>query len=455
MAEPIILEEIGRTGLNQSGGYIYEDNTPEWKGLFKTRTIRRMLTNAICGAILFAVEMLIRQTEFTVKSASEENKDKEAADFIDSCHSDMSTAWPDLVAEILTMLPWGWSWFEECYKERRGDNPGTYKDSSGVEKQLPQSNFNDGKIGWRKWAIRSQESLLRWQFDDEGGISALVQLPPPDFKTRVIPIEKSLLFRTTVHKGNPEGESIFRRGYEAYYYMKNIARIEAIGIERDLAGIPELWVPPNIANPKTDDDRAAKAAWIKVGQNVRNDEQACLMFPLVYDNNHNKLYDFKLSGTNSRRLIDTSTVIDRYKHDLLITTLSDFLILGAGSSGRGSYALSADKTELFSTVIGAWMDSICGVVNRHAIPRLLKLNGYSTERVPTLEHGKIDQIDLASFGTFIVNAAQAGIVFTDEQVNYILQQVDDSFPVNEIVSQPTAPQAKPLVQPVPSNPNEA
>lgn len=426
MAEPI-LEEIGRTGLIQYGGYIYEETLPEWRGYFKTRTIKKMLCNAICGAILFSVEMLIRQVSFSVKPASDDNADKEAADFIEQCRQDMSISWPDLMAEILTMLPWGWSWFEECYKERRGDSPGVYQDSQGVERQLPQSKYNDGKIGWRKWAIRSQDSLLNWQFDDEGGIQALVQIPPPDFATRVIPIEKSLLFRTTVHKGNPEGESIFRRAYEAYYYMKNIARIEAIGVERDLAGLPVFWLPLDVMNGTTDTQTQAKEAYKAIGKSIRQDEQACLLLPLVYDSRGNKQYDFELAGTKGTRLFNTGEIIDRYKHDILITTLADFLILGA-SGGKGSYALSADKTEIFSVALGAWLDSICAVGNRNAIPRLLKLNGYKTSKVPTLEHGKVEALDLQSFGQFIANAAKAGIIFTDEQANYILKQVDDAFP---------------------------
>jgi hypothetical protein len=428
--QPIILEEIGRTGLNQQSGYIYEDNTPEWKGLFKNRTIRRMLTNSTCGAILFSIEMLIRQVSFKVKPASDDNKDKEAASFIEGCRDDMSISWPDLTAEILTMLPWGWSWFEECYKERRGNSPGVYKDSLGVERSLPASKYNDGKIGWRKWAIRSQESLLTWKFDDEGGVQALNQLPPPDFVTRTIPIEKSLLFRTTVHKGNPEGESIFRRAWESYYYMTNIARIEAIGVERDLAGLPEFWLPSNIVNPTTDADRAANAAWKAVGRSIRNDEEACLLLPLVYDQNNNKLYDFKLSGTNGTRLFDTDKITQRYKHEILMTSLADFLMLGAQQVG--SYALSADKTELFSVALKAWLDSICGVINRHAIPRLLRLNGYPTEKVPELVAGKVEQIDLKTMLALVSELGKLNLVLTDEQVNYILKLVDDGFPVKEV-----------------------
>jgi hypothetical protein len=56
------------------------------------------------------------------------------------------------------------------------------------------------------------------------------------------------LFRTTVHKGSPEGRSLLRSSYVDWVYKKNFATTEAIGIERHLAGYPVMWVPANVIN---------------------------------------------------------------------------------------------------------------------------------------------------------------------------------------------------------------
>jgi hypothetical protein len=425
--KPVLLEEIGRTGLNQSSGYIYEEYQPEWKGYFKSRTIKRMLHNSTCGAILFAIDMLLRQVTFTAKPASDDNKDREAADFIEGCRNDMSTSWPDLISEIQSFLPWGWDYHEIVYKERRGDNPGVYKDGRGIERSLPISKFNDGKIGWRKWATRSQDSLDHWEFDDEGGVSALVQSPPPDYQTRTIPIDKALLFRTAVNKGNPEGESIFRRAWQSYYFLTHISRIEAIGIEREFTGFPVFWVPPNIINGTSDEDVRANAAFKNIGKNIKSDEEACLLMPLVYDQNGNKLYDFELAASKGQRLFDTDKPITRYKHEILMSSMADFLLLGAQQVG--SYALSADKTEMFSVALTAYLDSMCGVINRHGIPRLLRLNSMPGQAV--LEHGKVEQIDLKTLLALVSELGKLNLVFNDEQVNYILKMIDDGFPLIE------------------------
>ena len=76
--------------------------------------------------------------------ASKSAKDKKAAAFVESCMMDMSTAWPDVVSEIMSMLTHGWSYHEVVYKRRQGDNRDLSK----------RSKHDDGKIGWRKMPIR-------------------------------------------------------------------------------------------------------------------------------------------------------------------------------------------------------------------------------------------------------------------------------------------------------------
>ena len=61
-----------------------------------------------------------------------------------------------------------------------------------------------------------------------------------------IPRAKCLLFRPTAYKSNPEGRSILRTAYRPWYNLTQIENIEGIGIERDLAGLPVVKVPPEV-----------------------------------------------------------------------------------------------------------------------------------------------------------------------------------------------------------------
>ena len=221
-------DEIGRIGQKRYAGTFYEEFLRELRGKKGIETYREMAENDdTIGAILFAVEMLIRQASWTVEPGGGTAKDKEAAQFVEECMNDMQDTWTDTISEILSFLTYGWSFHEIVYKRRMGR----------TRNIKTHSKYNDGLIGWRKLPIRAQETLYQWEYDDEDNLVAMTQLPPPDYGLITIPIEKAMLFRTKSRKGNPEGRSILRNAYRSWYFKRRIQEYEGIGIELSLIHI--------------------------------------------------------------------------------------------------------------------------------------------------------------------------------------------------------------------------
>lgn len=389
------LTELGTTGLKRWGGYVGEEWLTDLQGIKGIKVYQQMSDDdPIVGAFLFAIKMLCRKVTWRVDRVSSGLVDQEAADFLNSCLGDMSASLHDTITEILSFLVFGWSYHEIVYKRRQGDNRDPSK----------RSKYDDGRYGWRKLPTRSQSSLLEWDFDDEGGVQGMWQLPPPDYQRRYIPIERALLFRTESAKGSPEGRSILRNAYRPWKYKKNIEIIEGIGIERDLAGLPVAWVPPNIISDK--EEVQTLNAFKALVTNIRRDEQEGIVMPLVYDENGNKLYDLTLLSTGGRRQFETGDIIQRYDSRIAQSVLADFILLG--SQRVGSFALAASKTGIFTLALAAFLDEIEEVFNTHAIPRLFKLNGMSLKALPQLKHGDIEDVDLAELGDFISKLSGAG-----------------------------------------------
>jgi len=404
--------ELGSTGLRRWGGRVYEEFLPQLSGAKAVKVYREMSTNdPVIGAILFVVKMLIRSVEWTVEPADEDDSSLEAAEFLQTCLDDMSLSWEDTISDILSFLIYGWSLVEIVYKRRLGSNRDPSKNS----------RYNDGKIGWRKLSIRAQETLARWEFDEEGGLQAFVQRPPPDYKTRIIPISKALLFRTDTSRGNPEGISILRNAYRPWYFKKQIEEIEGIGIERDLAGIPVVWAPAEVVNPTTAGDRAARSAYLSLITNIRRDKQEGVLMPLVYDEHGNKLYDLTLLSTGGRRQFDTSGIVERYSRQIAMTVLADFILLG--HEKVGSFALSESKTNLFVTALQAWLSSIAGVFNRYAIPRLWEVNGWKMDNLPRLTFGETEGPSLGELVQMVSQLAQVGIIAPDDTLEAHLRRL--------------------------------
>jgi len=209
----VTMGELGLTGLNRYGGAVREEFVAELKGKKAYKAYREMSDNdPVISAILFAIEQLVRGADWSVEAAEDDEANKRAAEFLEQCMHDMSHSWESLIAEIISFLRFGWSYFEICWKARQGrDVEQTMEDPNPAT-----SKYNDGLIGIRKIPIRSQDTLHGWSFDDSGGIRGMTQVAPPRFTPTFIPISKALLFRTTESKGNPEGRSMLRGAYRCY-----------------------------------------------------------------------------------------------------------------------------------------------------------------------------------------------------------------------------------------------
>lgn len=393
--------ELGTTGLKRASGYIDEEFLPQLRGRKSVQVFKEMSENdPLVGALLFSIDRLLRNVEWTVKPGGKTAQDARAAEFVEQCMNDMDEPWSNFIGEVLTMLPYGWSWHEVVYKKRGGQwnkNP------------KMRSKFSDDLIGWRKMPIRSQETLLRWVFDSAGETQAMVQLAPPFYKTTVLPMERSLLFRYKTNKGNPEGMSMLRNAYRPWYMKKRLEEFEAVGIERDLAGLPVVKVPAEMlrAKPGTEQAKAVQA-FKQMVKSVRRDEQEGIVFPMAYDQDTKQpLYSFELMGGGGGRQFNTDAIIKRYEERILMTVLADFILVGHQSVG--SYSLHTDKTGIFRTSLNSIAETIADVLNRYALPRLFMVNGWKPEHLPTIVPTDVDSPDIAQLGQFMQSMAGTGV----------------------------------------------
>lgn len=404
-----MAKEIGRIGQKRYGGTFYEEFLPELRGSKGAEVYREMADNDdTVGAILFAIKMLIRHTQWNVEPGGDTPKDKEAAEFVEQCMEDMQMTWTDTISEILSFLPYGWSFHEIVYKRRMGK----------TRSPKTKSKYSDGLIGWRKLPIRAQETLYQWEYDNEDNLLGMTQMPPPDFGLITIPMNKAMLFRTESIKDNPEGRSILRNAYRSWYFKRRIQEIEAIGIERDLAGLPVIYGPEELWDPENEEMESIYATLIKMVKGLRRDELEGLVLP------GGDTYKAELLSTGGSRQFDTNAIIARYDTRIAMTVLMDFLMLGHDKVG--SFALSSDKTELFSVAIGSFLDVICETFNSQGIPPLIDINGSHFDGItdyPFLSHGDIEDADIQKMGTFIKDMVGIGVLIPDDALEDYVREL--------------------------------
>jgi phage gp29-like protein len=403
------MAEIGRIGQQRYGGIFYEEFLSELQGSRGMKAYREMADNDdTVGAIMFAIKMLIRHVSWNVEPGGDSAKDREAAEFVESCMYDMQCTWTDTISEILSFLVYGWSFHEIVYKRRMGK----------TRNHRTNSKYSDSLIGWQKLPVRSQDTLYQWEYDSKDNLMGMTQMPPPDFGLFTIPIQKALLFRTESAKDNPEGRSILRNAYRPWYFKRRIQEIEAIGIERDLAGLPVFHAEDGIDIWNVDDPEMVRlyTMMLKMVKNIRRDEYEGLVLP------HG--FEFELVSTGGTRQFDTNAIINRYDTKIAQTVLADFIMLG--HEKVGSFALSSDKTELFSVAISSFLDIICETFNSQGIPTLIDMNGNHFEGItdyPEMRHGDIEEKDIQKVGQYIRDMVGIGILVPDDGLEDYVREI--------------------------------
>jgi hypothetical protein len=412
------LVEIGGSGLKQSGGYIQEEFVQALRGQRGAKTYTEMGVNCTTvGMALLRLECTLNKTTWRVDPS--DMHDPEAVDiarFVEECRQDMGSSWADTLSEVYTFLQYGYAPMEIVYKMRKG------------QKGDQRSKFTDGKVGWSKFALRAQESVTRWEFDEKAGgeIKAMYQQPPPEFVECVIPMERLLLFRTKKHKNNPEGHSLLRAAFYPYRFWKGFTEQAAIGAERDLGGIPVGIVPSFALMPDAPPEmKAAAQAMQKVVENLRIHEQASAVIAGDCDPVTGKpLFELRLLQSGGAKQVDVLSLIKHCELQIALAILSDDALIG--HEGSGSFALAQVSGDTMKGMLESFLDRIADTVNREAIPRLLELNGMPLEKAPALKHSGISKRDTLRLVQMLKTMADAGeVVFPDEKLARYLFSLED------------------------------
>ena len=398
---------LGVAGDNTHNGQIRADEfLPELRGKKAVRKYREMRDNdSTIGAVMYSVEQILRDVNLDVKPANDSPEALAEAEFVKSVLHDMDHTLDDHVAEALSFLSYGFAWFEIVYKRRVGPYERSDK---------KRSKFTDGRMGVRKIAARAPWTINRFDVDRQtGDVLGIEQSVGNAMNKNYIPTNKSLYYRTTSLNGDPSGRSILRNAYTSYEYLNNLQAIEAIAVERELAGIPVARIP---AEYLSGDASAAQASFVNGLQTILRDvkfnEQGYIILPSdTYPDKDGaptniRLVDVELMSSNGSRNIDINPIISRYQHDIARSVLSEFLLLG--SSG-GSYALSKSKTDLFLRALESYVQAIVDVLNKQLVESLWQLNGLSYDLMPTIVAGDVAPHDLREIASFLRNLNGAGI----------------------------------------------
>lgn len=372
--------QISISGPNRVGGLIFDEFLPELRFPQGTRIYNEMRKNSpIIGGFLRAIEAAFRSTQYVAIPYDNSKVGLDRATFLNQCINDMERCWADVLSDILTFLPFGFSAMEMVYKQRRGHG--------GVV----SSKHNDGRIGLRDLVLIPHESINEWIWDEEPGGDPNKLIGLRQLAINVgsysasntgwvdIPIKKVMLTRVRPEKNSPEGESILRQAYRSWYFMNNLEVVEAISLERTGAGVPMIKLPEGATSIGDEGGSSDEQKARDIVSQIRADEQGGIVVP------HG--WEFELVTSTGLRPELFDLAIKRHRSNILISVLALFLELGA--SRVGSFALASVGRSHFENAWEGWATAALDVFNETVVPMLFRLNGIDDYRLPKLAHAAL------------------------------------------------------------------
>lgn len=424
------LAETGFVGLKTSNGTIYEEANRSFRYPAFLKTVDEMVNDPTVAAALNTLKMMLTRVEWTVEPpVNATETEKQRAEFVQSCMHDMEHTWPQFIAEVTTYLEYGFSVQEKVFRRRLTRNG---------------SKFNDGHIGLRKIAPRGQSTIRHWNFSEDGrelvGIGQSLQyvengarytnLTSPKDGLINIDRDKFLLFSADSVKGNPEGKSILKSVYLPFKQLTLLKDQLLLGIAKDLSAVPIMGLPAKYMDENASvEEKAVYQSYQKMLDRVAAGEQRGVIFPLMYDDAGNKLFEFSLLEAKGQSKFNLPEVIKQLQNDILVALSCDVITLGTDM--QGSFSIKDTKTNLCAMAVEHRLNEIRDVLNSDLISQLYALNGWSQERMPTFEYGDIADVDSEAFSKLVQRVASVGLVEIDRAV---LNKIRNVMGVPELAS---------------------
>ena len=412
------LGEVGALALRVFNGVTQDELRRELNWPNSITTYKQMSDHSAINAPLTLFSNIIAKATWIYKppeNATEEEKNQ--VKIINQMMGDMEHSWGDFIQDVLSSNVFGFCVNEKVYRKRHKANG---------------SMYDDGIIGWKKLPIRVQESISKFIFSEDGNDVIGVQQNLSainDIYNRFsrksnlinIPRSKFLLFRTGKHRGDPFGKSPLRDAYLAWRFLTQLEELEALGVAKDLNGIPVLRLPPQVlsadGSPENQDQRLYFENAIR---NLQVGEQMGIILPALYDEQGKSLYDIELLSTDGKKNFDLNKIKEYYRSLIFISLFADILLQGV--TNTGSFALGSIKNSLSGAYAERLISNIAEVIQNDLIRQTYELNSWPTERMGKLDFDNLDNTDVESLSKYLQRVASVGLLEKDRAVLNAVRQ---------------------------------
>lgn len=353
---------------------------------------------------------MIAKAGWTVEPALDSGAEGERiAEAIEAAMYDLRRPWHRVVRAAAMYKLQGYSWLEWITKKRA-----------------------DGTIGFFDCEPRSQSTVERWDVDEAGDVLGVWQRSPQTAREHYIPRAKSIYVVDDTVSFSPEGAGILRHVAPVAARLQAYERLEGIGFETDLRGIPVGRIPYSVLDEMVESgvidrskaDEIASTLEQFVTDHIRSKATGVVLDSMVYRDlgesqapSGQRLWDLDLLRGGSSSQDAVANAINRLVRGIARLLSSEGLLLG--ETGAGSLAMSLDKSASFASLVDGVNVEIAEVLEQDFVGPLMRMNGWNEELTPTLRTSKLQHRDVTVIAETLERISRSGAPLGPEDTDTV------------------------------------
>lgn len=393
----------GTPGVAVFGGYIEEgERNAKVAGYQKWITYADILANTSIAAasVRFFINLLAK-AEWNVQAANPDDAQAvEIAEWFDKAIHDCETPWHRIVRRAGLYRYYGFS----------------------IQEWTAKKN-DDGTVGILDVAGRPQHTIEQWVVDESGTVHGVIQRSPQDGTNRPLDRDRLVYIVDDSITDSPEGLGLFRHIVQAVERLEEYERLEGIGFETDLRGIPVGRAPfmelqkAVQAGTITQEQMNAQVAAMRtfLTKHKRTANLALFLDSAVYQSTGDNRtpsgqpqWNLELMKAGATSAPELAAAIQRLNREIARVLGTENILLG--ETGAGSLAMAEDKSAQFALIIDGTLKELAEAFQSDLIKPFMELNGWDMELMPILRPEKIQHRDVQLVTQALKDMASAGAV---------------------------------------------
>lgn len=377
--KPPVTVPAGTTGVAAFAGKLTSwESSPSLQGPNLYLTLSNLIANTtIVATAVRYYQNLLGGTEWT-SSPNQENPGPEAdraAELVKTglFEANMLAPWSACVKKQALFRMYGFAMHEWTMRKRQ----------------------SDGALVYASVEHRPQHTVEFWDFPEVNKPwVGIVQRPPQWGGYYYVPRSRLWYSVDSSLTDQPDGVGLLRHVVEHSRRLARYEQLEGWAYETDLRGIPVGRIPYRELQ-KYASDTGKSAAWVAeqcaaietlVASHVKTPWQGITLDSETYVNTTSESgqissvpkWALELLKGDAVGLAEINQVIERTNREIARALGVEFVMLGG--DGKGSLALSEDKTSMFASVVESTLSEIAWSVRHDLVDPLLTLNGIDPEK---------------------------------------------------------------------------